>query len=119
MNKLQLLALAAAVNGALGAKAGPALAETEQERIDTLDQKVRVLERKLEIQQEEAEKKAKETPVLAVSEKGFTLESKDKAFAFKLRGLLQADYRHFENGDAAAGTDSFLLRRVRPIFEGT
>jgi phosphate-selective porin OprO and OprP len=37
----------------------------------------------------------------------------------KLRGLLHADARWFFEGESASNNDTFLLRRVRPIVEGT
>ncbi len=114
-------------------------AELEQLRalVQELDQKIRVIERKNELAAEDAAATMKETPVVKASEKGFGLESADGKNAIKLRGLLQADYRYFdqgandvrnrsniragsldENGFADAA-DTGLLRRVRPTIEGT
>ena len=47
----------------------------ENVKIEDLDQKIRVLERKQELAGEEAAAKAKTTPVLSVGEKGFSLQS--------------------------------------------
>jgi phosphate-selective porin OprO/OprP len=50
---------------------------------------------------------------------GFTVQSETGDFVLKVTGYAQADGR-FANGDGAnAVTDSFLLRRVRPIVQGT
>ena len=105
--------------------------------VQQLDQKVKVLERKDEINEETTIAKKKDTPVVKASEKGFSFESADGKNIIKLRGLLQADYRSFQNGsndvrnrtNSRAGNldtngfrdanDSGLLRRVRPIVEGT
>ncbi|RKH46886.1 porin [Corallococcus sp. AB050B] len=60
-----------------------------------------------------------EPPVVQVSEEGFSLSSADKAFVLKLRGLLQGDGRFFLDDPERTGTNTFLVRRMRPILEGT
>jgi phosphate-selective porin OprO/OprP len=105
--------------------------------VQELDQKVKVLARKGEVAEEDASAAKKTTPVVKASEKGFGLESADGKNVIKLRGLLQADYRSFQNGsndvrnrsNQRAGSldangfhdanDTALLRRVRPTIEGT
>lgn len=83
-----------------------------------LDQRVRILERKLEVAEEAAAAKAAEASVVTAGKDGFSLTSADKAFQLKLRGTVQADARFFvDDGDQKA-TDSFLMRRVRPVLEG-
>jgi phosphate-selective porin OprO/OprP len=99
------------------ASGGPPPA-TEQSSGD-LDQRVRILERKLEIADENATTKAKETPFVKVGSEGFQFGSTDKAFLIKIRGLIQADSRQFIDDRAGNETNQFLLRRVRPILEGT
>lgn len=95
--------------------------ELEQLRalVQELDQKVRVLDRKNELAAEEAAAAKKSAPVLVAGDKGFGLKSADGNFEFKLRGLLQADNRTFFDDDDQQGRDEYLLRRVRPTFEGT
>ena len=129
-------------SGALGLS-GSALANDSDELeklralVQELDQKVRVLDRKSEIATEEATTKKKETPVVKASEKGFGLESADGQNSIKLRGVLQTDYRYYNQGandirertDQRAGNigadgfhdadNTYLLRRARPIIEGT
>lgn len=87
--------------------------------VKELDQKVRVIERKLEIAEEESAKKKKESASLKISEKGASFSTPDGAFELKLRGYLQADARFWLDDEAQDDTDSLLLRRVRPIVEGT
>lgn len=88
-------------------------------QIEELNQRILVLDRKLEITGEETAAKQKTAPVVVAGEKGFALKSADSQFEFKLRGILQVDYRDF-SGDAFPGAvDGFLVRRARPIFEGT
>lgn len=100
-----------------------------QKQIDSLDQQLRVLQRKLELSDENAAKAKTETAVLVAGDKGFGIKSSDGKFELKLRGLLQADARVFQEGikntPSAApdfrytdATDDYLLRRVRPSFEG-
>ena len=105
--------------------------------VQELDQKVRVLDRKNELAEEAAATKKKETPIVKASEKGFGLESADGQNTIKLRAVLQTDYRSYNKGandirertDQRAGNlningfhdaeDTYILRRARPIIEGT
>lgn len=84
-----------------------------------LDQRLRILERKLELQQEEQVAKAKVTPVVSVSDKGASLKSADGDYEFKLRGLVQGDGRFFFDDDSVPQNDTFLFRRIRPTIEGS
>jgi phosphate-selective porin OprO/OprP len=91
-----------------------------QERLEALERKVRTLERQLEAEQEtKAANKAKQTATVSAGADGFALKSTDRAFQLKLRGLLHADSRWFFEGESPSNDDTFLLRRVRPIIEGT
>ena len=89
-------------------------------RVQALEQDLKILQRQIELQNQASTGHAKDTPVLSAGASGFSLRSADTNFVLKLRGYLQADSRWFLN-DHAAGTanDTFLLRRVRPILEGT
>jgi phosphate-selective porin OprO/OprP len=58
------------------------------------------------------------TPALA-GEDGFSFKSADGSFAIRLRGVLQFDARFFNADRNVPLTDTFDLRRVRPILEGT
>jgi phosphate-selective porin OprO/OprP len=49
----------------------------------------------------------------------FTLQSADKSFKLRVGGYLQADGRFFLNDEDPARSNTFLLRRVRPVLEGT
>jgi phosphate-selective porin OprO/OprP len=49
---------------------------------------------------------------------GFLLTSPDGDFLLKFRGYIQSDARFFLQ-DQPSAIDTFTLRRVRPIFEGT
>ncbi len=97
--------------GATGVRAEPTLEE--------LDQKVKVLERKLELADEAAATKAKESPVFTAGKEGFGWSSADKLYTLKLRGFLQADSRYFLDDEDEKATDTFLLRRARVIIDGS
>ncbi|MBI4388029.1 MAG: porin, partial [Candidatus Omnitrophica bacterium] len=112
---------------ALGAPSLPAQTEalavknkTLDERLVELEQEIRILKRLRELDQETADKKVKETPIVSANEKdGFSIKSPDKQFQLKLKGYAQADARFFKLGSSGLATDQFLLRRVRPYLEGT
>jgi phosphate-selective porin OprO and OprP len=107
------------------------------QRFEELDQEIRILKRKHELDQEAAETAKKSTAVVRAGNTGFSLESADGQNILKLRGLLQVDHRLYFEGandvrnrtDQRAGdlnadgfhdaADSWLSRRVRPIIEGT
>ena len=89
-------------------------------RVEQLDQKVRVLERKAELDQEAAVERKKSEPRVSIGASGFALSSANTNFVVKLKGVLQVDSRTFINDNPAlTGNDGFLLRRARPILEGT
>jgi phosphate-selective porin OprO/OprP len=90
-----------------------------KQRIADLDQKVKIIERNRELDAEAAAAKAKEAPQVKLGPEGFSLASADKNFAIQLKGVLQVDSRTFFNDSGIAGNDSFLLRRARPILQGT
>jgi len=97
----------------------PPAAVPADSRVESLDQKVRVLERKNEIEEEAAATKAKETPKITIGENGFAMASANGNFALQFKGVLQIDSRTFFGDDGVAGNDGFLLRRARPILQGT
>lgn len=61
----------------------------------------------------------KEVPAASASADGFSLSSESGDFRLQLRGYAHFDGRFYPGDDARAATDSFLLRRVRPILSGT
>jgi len=89
-----------------------------QQRIEQLDQKVRILERKDELEKDAGMEQSKSAPRLSIDAGGFSASSADTNFVLKLRGGFQADARFFPGTETPA-KDAFLFRRVRPIVEGT
>ena len=110
--------------GAILASALPANAQDEttilKQTVEELQQRVRILERKEELTKEAAAAvdKSKAPPTLSLGAGGLTVQSADSNFVLRLRGYVQADGRFFFD-DVSPQNDTFLLRRVRPIFEGT
>lgn len=86
-------------------------------RVDEIDQKQRILERRLEIKQENAT--AKEAPALIAGKDGFSLTSADGSYLLKLRAHTQMDGRYFNADENRLGTNTFVIRRLRFVFEGT
>jgi phosphate-selective porin OprO/OprP len=113
--------LAAAIAAALLPATGQADPTSDEllQKIEELSQKVLVLERKLEVQDETTKSAAASTPVVKASPKGFSLASADNQNVVKLRGTLHFDGRQFQDDAAPETADTWLLRRVRPTLEGT
>lgn len=105
--------------GAAEASVGLSTDPASNPGTNDLDQRLRVIERKLELQAEEATAKAASMPVLSLSDKGVALKSGDGDVELKLRGLVQADGRFFLDDDANPQNDTFLFRRIRPTLEGS
>lgn len=87
------------------------------QRINELEQKVKVLERNRDVDKETEQEKAKVAPTVSLGANGLTVKSADSNFVMIAHGYVQADAR-FYLGEKTT-PDTFLLRRVRPIIEGT
>src|SRR5687767_4712152 len=91
-----------------------------RQRLDEQEQKIRILERKLELNEEAAKAAVPTTPIVRASpQQGFRIQSADGANVARLRGTLHFDGRYFPDDITPATADTWLLRRVRPTFEGT
>jgi phosphate-selective porin OprO/OprP len=113
----------ASADTTIGATPAPAGGVTQQALDDAALARIRELEDRLTTL-EKADAKAKaaaaSTPTVTATRDGLTVRSADNAFNFRLRGYVQSDARFFgANGPVAPGSSTFLLRRVRPIFEAT
>ncbi|MES1245753.1 MAG: porin [Acidobacteriota bacterium] len=93
--------------------------KTVEERLDELDQKVKILDRKDELDKEAATEKAKTAASATAGKDGFSIKSADGAYVLKLRGYTHFDGRFYQEDDQRPAADTFLLRRIRPIVEGT
>jgi phosphate-selective porin OprO/OprP len=67
----------------------------------------------------DAPAKPADVPKIAAGAEGFALQSSSGDFKLQLRGYVQLDGRFFTTGSGPLTTDTFVLRRVRPIFAGT
>ena len=112
--------------GAIAPSLAPGLAQEDagrikelERRLEELDQKYRVLERRLEIEGEAAAEKSKTAPSMSIGASGFNFRSNDTNFVLKIRGLLQADSRFYIDDGGNNRNDTFILRRARPIIEAT
>ncbi len=101
-------------------------------RLEEQDQRIRILERKLELADENAAATASSTSLVRAGVSGFSVSSADGRNVLRLRGTLNADGRYFAAFDATANlgngvpgssayesANGFLLRKVRPYIEGT
>ncbi|HEX9047583.1 MAG TPA: porin [Verrucomicrobiae bacterium] len=117
------LTLLTGLTGITVASSAFAASDTEVEqlmkRIDELDQKVRILEREREIDQDDAAAKAKAQPKIVIGGSGVNIVSGDTNFVVQLHGVAQLDSRTFFADGGNNGNDGFLLRRARPILSGT
>jgi phosphate-selective porin OprO and OprP len=100
------------------AVSGDTNAELKQE-IEDQKQRLAVLERKLEIQQEAAATAAASAPRVTINASRFQIGNTDNSNFIRFRGTLHVDNRVFGGDSVAETADTFILRRVRPTFEGT
>ncbi len=84
--------------------------EDQQRRIEQLEQQRQA--------EQERNKEGSESQLIAGWDNGFFLGSADGKNTLKIRGDFQADGRFFPDSHVSQA-DQFLMRRVRPIFEGT
>src|SRR5688572_1452947 len=103
----------------LGTNAPATEAATDSSLAD-LDQRLRVIERRLELQAGESAAKAAKDPVVNLSPKGLSIKSPaSDGIEVKFKALVQGDGRFFLDDGLAPQNDGFLLRRVEPTIEGT
>lgn len=98
------------------ASASAAMAQTT---VEDLEQRIRVLERKIELDKEAAATATADAPVVSAGPRGFSIRSKDGNNQIRFRGLVHFDSRTLFNDNAPDGADSFNVSRVRPTLEGT
>ena len=94
-------------------------APTLEERVDELDQQIRILQRLRELAADSAATAAKSATVATASRDGFSLRSADGRYGIRFRGYLQSDGRFFPSSEAVPATDNLLIRRARPVVEAT
>src|SRR5438876_1774281 len=87
-------------------------------RLEALDQRIRIVDRQREIDQEAAAARLAESPAVDAGRDGFALRSADRGFQVKVNGYMQIDGRFYVS-PRQVDTSTFLLRRIRPILQGT
>jgi phosphate-selective porin OprO/OprP len=90
-----------------------------RQRVADLDQQVKDLKHDRELDAEAAEARAKDAPKISLGEQGFAFMSPNTNYIVQLKGVLQADSRTFFHDAGIVGNDSLLIRRARPILQGT
>ena len=111
-------ALAAASLLPLSAARAQPTVEELLRRLDEQEQKILVLERKLEIKEEADKAAASSNAVVKASDRGFSIQSADGQNQVRLRGVLHFDGRFMADDDTDL-TDQWQATRARPILEGT
>ena len=97
-----------------------AAAPSLEERLNELDQQVRILQRLRELERDSlVAAKAKGESNVTTGRQGFLIKSSDGKFQLRIGGNIQADGRFYPGDGNPALTNAFLLRRVRPILEAT
>ncbi len=90
-----------------------------KQQIQELDQKVRVLEREREIDQDNVATTTKAAPKIVIGGNGAGFSSGDSNFVAQIHGVAQLDSRTFFQDGGLNGNDGFLLRRLLLILTGT
>jgi phosphate-selective porin OprO/OprP len=87
-----------------------------ERRLESDERRLRELERR---QRERRQNAPQQTAASQWGPKGFAIASADGSNLLRLGALVQADGRYFVDSAAPATANTWLLRRVRPIFQGT
>ena len=101
----------------------PGATPTLEERLQALDQEIRILKRKQELVAEEAAAKAvtaKDAPKFTANAKdGFSLSSADGSYRLRIGAVAQFEGRYFINDEVLPFSNTFAVAKVRPTFDGT
>jgi phosphate-selective porin OprO/OprP len=138
MKTCQRIAVLVAVVATVAASAGSLFANdtntapgvTIDDKINRLEQEIQDLKHQRELDQQQAQQQAqqaaiqaaqqaKDTPIITAGPESFWFRSADSNFMVRVGGYAQADGRFYLHDEAKNGVDTFLMRRVRPILDGT
>ena len=110
-----------AIEQRLGTAPAATATAANEAGLSDLDQRLRVIERKLELQSEEAATRAASTPTVSLSaSKGLSVKSPPPGdIEVKFKALVQGDGRFYIDDDQYPQNDTFLMRRIEPTIEGT
>jgi phosphate-selective porin OprO/OprP len=103
------------------AEPAPAPPPALEQKVDEIDQRSRIVDRKIELLEEAAAARKATDPVIALGEKGFSFKSGDGLFTLKIGAILQLDGRQYLGDKTLAGKapDTFLARKARPVLQAT
>lgn len=90
-----------------------------RDRLDAQEQQLKVLERKLELKDEDAKAAASSTATVKAGPSGFSVQSADNKHVLKIKGNFAFDGRWYKDDITPSTADTWLLRKVRPSIEGT
>jgi phosphate-selective porin OprO and OprP len=97
-----------------------------EQRLEADERRLRELERKQQQEQQEQRRQKQEQhsgPVASAAAqwgpRGLAIDSADGSNVLRLGALVQADGRYFADGTTPSTADTWLLRRLRPILQGT
>ena len=100
--------------------------KTVEQRLQELEQEIQTLRQQQAVAKEAPlpAPKAADATIVKAGADGFIIQSADANFKLRVGGYAQADGRFYLNdqpvkGGTGNGTDTFVMRRVRPGFEGT
>jgi phosphate-selective porin OprO and OprP len=115
----QANALSAEAAGSASVAPSPAIDSLKQQ-LDAVHQKVLILERLRDNDQEAAKAASEKTGKALADGKGFTLVSQDdKSFSLKLKGFVQSvGSVYLDDGEKKQFTNNFTARRVQTHFDG-
>jgi phosphate-selective porin OprO/OprP len=97
-------------------QASPDDVEALERRLQADEQRLRELERK---EHEPRHAASKESGSVRWGPKGLNIASADGSNVLRLGALVQADGRYFADSATPSTSNTWLLRRVRPILQGT
>ncbi|HXU80797.1 MAG TPA: porin, partial [Polyangia bacterium] len=101
------------------APAQPPPPSAVEQKVDEIDQRTRITDRKLELLEEAAAVRKSTDPVVSAGDKGFSFKSADGAFAVKFGGILRLDGREYLAQTDLSTKDTFLVRTARPVLQAT
>jgi len=113
-----LLALSLGIQPVQAQSAEDKIQQLEQ-KVDDLDQRLRVSERLKEIQAEEEAANAKTAVHVTANGGPFTIRSGEGDFILRIGADFQVDNRTFPGASLLPLTDQILIRRARPTISGT
>jgi phosphate-selective porin OprO/OprP len=93
--------------------------EQRVQAVEGLGSQVKEVSRKVEVDEQAQQDWNATLPKVKAGVDGFWLDSPDNAYKLHLNGYVQGVSRFYTSQEPAGAPSTFVMRRVRPIFEGT